>query len=95
MNGSVRTIKNGQVLRPYLTGGDLNSSPDYTASRWIIDFTGLSEIKASEFSLPYEHALRFVKPQRAVAPETVRKPLPQRWWHYRKRRALRTALAQA
>ena len=83
--------KNGQVLRPYLTGGDLNSSPDYTASRWIIDFTGLSEIKASEFSLPYEHAFRFVKPQRAVAPETVRN-LP--WWIFeRPRPSMRAAIA--
>jgi hypothetical protein len=32
--------RNADVLFPYLNGEDLNSRPDASASRWVIDFNG-------------------------------------------------------
>jgi hypothetical protein len=41
--------KNADVLFPYLDGQDLNSRPDQTPSRWIINFRDWSFRHASEF----------------------------------------------
>ena len=39
---------NTEVLFPYLNGEDLNSRPDCSASRWVIDFNDWPESKAKE-----------------------------------------------
>ena len=33
------TQRNAEVLFPYLNGEDMNSRPDCSASRWVIDFS--------------------------------------------------------
>ena len=43
--------KNAQVLFPYLNGEDLNSRPDRSASRWVIDFNDRTEAEASEYTV--------------------------------------------
>ena len=90
--------RNAEVLFPYLNGEDLNSRPDCTASRWVIDFNDQPEGHAAEHNTPYQHLLRNVKPERQrVKPDgsyVLRKPLPERWWLYAdKRPAMRKAIA--
>src|SRR5690606_9015150 len=57
--------RNKDVLFPYLNGEDLNSRPDSSAPRWVIDFNDRSELAAQEYELPYQRVLEQVKPERA------------------------------
>ena len=89
--------RNAEVLFPYLNGEDLNSQPDTSATRWIIDFNDRPEELAREYHLPYERLVERVRPERQrTKPDgtyQLRKPLPQRWWQYGdKRPALRKAI---
>jgi N-6 DNA Methylase len=82
--------RNTQVLFPYLNGDDLNSRPDTSPSRWVIDFNDRTEEEAEKYGLPYERLLRFVKPVRAKGARAVRE-VP--WWlFWRARPALRKAI---
>jgi len=90
--------RNAEVLHPYLNGEDLNSRPDGSARRWVIDFNDWTEEKARTFHLPYSRVAELVKPERQRTHPNgeyvQRKPLPQRWWQYaEKRPALREAIA--
>lgn len=68
-----------RVLRPCLNGEDLNTSPYGRASRFVIDFYGMSEREASEFSLPFERVVSTVRPMRMSGKEQVRR-MP--WWQF-------------
>ena len=90
--------RNAEVVFPYLNGEDLNSRPDTSASRWVIDFNDRSEVQASEYDLPFARTHDTVKPERQkLKPDgsyVMRSPLPERWWQYgEKRPALRSAIA--
>ena len=50
--------RNNDVLFPYVNGQDLNSRPDCSGSRWVINFHGWSEEKAKSYPLPYAQVLR-------------------------------------
>ncbi|QWZ09229.1 SAM-dependent DNA methyltransferase [Nocardioides panacis] len=70
---------NARVIFPYLNGDDLNSRPDASPSRWVINF----------FDWPLEEASRFVDPmlriEKLVRPERQklnRKANRERWWRY-------------
>jgi hypothetical protein len=84
-----------EVLFPYLNGDDLNSSPDVTASRWVINFADWPLEKAQSYSKPFEQVDRLVRPDRQrLKPDgtfALRKPLPQRWWQYADKRPALTA----
>lgn len=81
---------NSDVLFPYLNGEDLNSRPDSSASRWVIDFNGMTEAQASEFKAPFDLVQREVRPERLTKPKSV-SSLP--WWRFlRERPALRRAI---
>ncbi|MEU8524542.1 DNA methyltransferase [Streptomyces sp. NPDC048629] len=88
------------VLFPYLNGQDLNSSPDGSASRWVIDFHDWSEDEAKRFTAAYEQVRRLVKPDRD---RSNRKVYRDRWWRFAERgparleatRGLRRVLAIA
>ncbi|MEV6931443.1 SAM-dependent DNA methyltransferase [Dactylosporangium sp. NPDC051485] len=83
---------NREVLFPYLNGEDLNSRPDCSASRWIIDFNDRSAEDSSRYEVPFSRAEALVKPERA---KVNRKALRDRWWQYGdKRPALRQAIAE-
>lgn len=102
--------RNREVLNPYLTGADLNTYPDQSPSRWVINFHDwpLEEKhdhsdnpKGPPYAADYPDCLRIVeenvKPERQrKKPDgtfALRKPLPQRWWHYAdKRPALYAAI---
>ena len=127
--------KNKEVLFPYLNGSDLNSRPDQSPSRWVINFFDWperrlseqewKELEAGERSRIEERIVagkvvevappgyggrvamdyldcygiieREVKPERQrwktdkdgneiEGTYALRKPLPQRWWHYGEKR---------
>lgn len=90
--------RNAEVLFPYLNGEDLNSRPDTSASRWVIDFNDWEESRAATYELPYGRLGELVKPERQrLKPDgsyALRRPLPDRWWQYaEKRPAMRKAVA--
>ncbi|WP_207769190.1 Eco57I restriction-modification methylase domain-containing protein [Nocardioides currus] len=83
---------NSEVLFPYLNGEDLNSRPDASASRWVIDFNDRSENEAKEFGLPYRRALEKVKPERESNKRPARR---ERWWQFAElARGMRRAIAE-
>uniref|UniRef100_UPI003D917C44 DNA methyltransferase n=1 Tax=Gordonia sp. B7-2 TaxID=3420932 RepID=UPI003D917C44 len=71
--------RNAEVLFPYLNGDDLNSRPDSSAARWVIDFNDRSEEEAAEYPLPFNRILKLVKPERERVKMASRR---ERWWQY-------------
>lgn len=85
--------KNRDVLFPYLNGQDLNSRPDQSPSRWVINFRDWpldrgSAPKGYEGPVAgdYPDCLRIVeekvKPERAKLTRKVRR---ERWWQFAER----------
>ncbi|MEH0420204.1 hypothetical protein [Streptomyces sp. B21-083] len=60
-----RDVRNKDVLFPYLNGEDLNSRPDCSASRWVINFHDWTEERARSYPEVFEIVERDVKPERA------------------------------
>ncbi|WP_236747122.1 Eco57I restriction-modification methylase domain-containing protein [Mycobacteroides abscessus] len=84
--------RNAQVLFPYLNGEDLNSRPDASASRWVIDFNNRSETEAATYPLPYKRLAEQVKAERSSKPKAVR---DAPWWLFlRARPAMREAISE-
>ena len=70
---------NKKVISKYLTGKDLNSNPDQSPSRWVINFHDYTLIDIKEYDQLYNRILKTVKPQRdLVKREAYRK----NWWQY-------------
>lgn len=72
--------ENIEVIKPYLSGDDLNSHPQQLASRWAIDFRDAS-LSACEERWPelMARVRELVKPQRDV---TRREAHRRYWWHH-------------
>lgn len=84
--------RNAEVLFPYLNGEDLNSRPDSSASRWVIDFFDRSLDAASAWEQPINRLAERVRPERQ---RVNRSALRDRWWQYaEKRPALRKAISE-
>jgi hypothetical protein len=71
--------RNTQVLFPYLNGENLNSRPDCSASRWVINFHDWPEDRAKTYADPYAQILRKVKPERARNNDRRRREI---WWQF-------------
>ncbi|MFE9657692.1 Eco57I restriction-modification methylase domain-containing protein [Micromonospora sp. NPDC006431] len=71
--------RNGEVLFPYLNGEDLNSRPDCSASRWVIDFADWTMERAAEYSKPFARVKALVKPERDINPAKDRR---ENWWRF-------------
>lgn len=83
--------ENADVLLPYLNGENLNSRPDCSAARYVIDFNARPEDEAKSYTVPYERVRDLVKPERA---KNNRKVYRDYWWQFgEKRPALRKAIA--
>lgn len=83
--------RNMRVVFPYLGGQDLNSRPDSSASRSVVDFHDWPEEEAATYRLPYEHVRRLVMPERVTKSIEVRR---HPWWQFwRRRPALYKAIA--
>ncbi|HYD85037.1 MAG TPA: hypothetical protein VEA63_13325, partial [Opitutus sp.] len=78
--------KNADVIFPYLNGEDLNSHPEQRPSRWVISFWDWPEERAREYRKPWAWIEERVRPERQRRDDNgkyvLRKPLPDRWWHY-------------
>ncbi|MFC0865808.1 Eco57I restriction-modification methylase domain-containing protein [Sphaerimonospora cavernae] len=75
--------RNADVLSPYLNGKDVNSRPDCTASRWIVDFHDWPEERAKTYVEPYDRVVHLVKPERDT---NNRKIYRDYWWQYAEKR---------
>lgn len=84
--------RNRDVLFPYLNGKDLNSRPDQSPSRWVINFHDWPIERAREYPDCFRIIEEKVKPERTRKKPNgkfvLRKPLPQRWWIYADKRPL-------
>lgn len=82
---------NREVLKPYLTGEDLNSTPKISTDKWIIDFNERSQSEAARYSLPFSHVETYVRPERARNSDKSRREV---WWRFtRPAPGLRAAIA--
>jgi hypothetical protein len=82
--------RNTEVLFPYLTGEDLNSRPDSSASRWVIDFNDRCETCAKRYEQPMGTVRETVLPERR---RNNRKVYRDYWWRFAERRpAMRRAI---
>ncbi|WP_202870028.1 Eco57I restriction-modification methylase domain-containing protein [Kribbella caucasensis] len=83
--------RNDKVLFQYLNGQDLNSRPDCSASRWVINFREWSEDEARTYPRCFERVQRLVKPERDAQKDRGGR---QFWWRYlRPRPELSAAIA--
>ncbi len=71
--------RNADVVRPYLNGEDLNSRPDCSPSRWVIDFRGWPIERAREYAEPFARVDELVRPIRA---QVNREAHRLRWWQF-------------
>ena len=83
--------KNKDVLFSYLNGEDLNTNPNQSPSRWVINFFDWPEEKCrKEYVDCFEIVERLVKQERQRKNEkghyALRKPLPEKWWIYAEKR---------
>lgn len=74
--------RNREVLFPYINGQDLNSRPDCSGSRFVINFHDWPEARARAYPECYDQALRLVKPERDRNNRKVRR---ERWWQFAER----------
>jgi len=61
-----RNPKNIDVIFPFLNGEDLNTRPDQTSSRFVINFRDWSFEKASEYSECLDILTQRVMPEREI-----------------------------
>ncbi|XRQ12159.1 Eco57I restriction-modification methylase domain-containing protein [Actinomadura welshii] len=71
--------RNGDILFPYLNGQDLNSRPDCSSSRKVINFHDWPEEKAKTYPECYDRVLRLVKPERQRSKDRSRREI---WWRF-------------
>lgn len=94
----IQSSRNKDVLFPYLNGDDLNSRPDQSPSRWVINFFDWDNDRCqNEYPDCFRIIEERVKPERIrwkldqegneiVGTYALRKPLPQKWWIYADKR---------
>jgi type II restriction/modification system DNA methylase subunit YeeA len=80
-------MPNSLVLRPLINGIDVTRRP---RDKWIVDFGAeMTETDSALFEAPFQHVLKFVKPERDKNPEKSSREL---WWrHQRPRPEMRAA----
>lgn len=75
--------RNQDVLFPYLGGEDLNSHPNCSPVRWVINFHDWTKERAAEYPEPFAIVERDVKPFRM---KNNRKVYRDYWWQYGEKR---------
>ena len=71
--------RNADVVRPYLAGEDVNSRPDASPSRSVIDFRDWADERAREYAVPFARVEELVRPVRTNLNRDVYR---QRWWRF-------------
>jgi hypothetical protein len=74
--------KSSDVVFEYLIGADLNSSPDHSPRRCVIDFGDRSEAKAAEYERCFDIVKRLVRHQRMTRGSADTR---RRWWQFGRR----------
>jgi hypothetical protein len=81
-----------EVVKPYLIGKEINEDPACEPSRFVIDFTGMTEQEARNFPLAWKILEDRVRVPRQAAPE---KRMREVWWQFQRPRVdLYTALSE-
>lgn len=71
--------ESADVIRPYLGGEDVNSSPTLTSERWVIDF-GLRDRDSAElYPMPFSIVSQRVRPRRQ---RSTNNRLRESWWQF-------------
>ena len=78
-----RNPHNAQVLFPYLVGKDLNSSPDQSPTRWVINFFDWPLEKAEQYPDCMAIVREKVKPEREKKRAKSQRKL---WWRFERPR---------
>lgn len=91
-----KDAKNKDVLFPYLNGEDLNSRPDQSPSRWVINFKDypldaehddLKKPKGKPYASDYLDCLTIVeKKVKQERQQNNRQAYKDYWWHYAEKR---------
>jgi hypothetical protein len=68
-----------KVIFPYLNGEDLNSHPDCSASRWVINFGEMTDMEASRYTAAWDRVEKLVRPFRAQNNDRRRREI---WWQF-------------
>ncbi|QRO87012.1 Eco57I restriction-modification methylase domain-containing protein [Kytococcus sedentarius] len=85
--------KNAEVLFPYLNGEDLNSRPDGSPSRWVIDFGERPAADAERYGAPWGRVSEGVYPERVDKDAEKYPRMVNEWWKFwNPRPALRRAI---
>jgi hypothetical protein len=75
--------RNKEVVFPYLNGQDLNSRPDQSPSRWVINFFDWDRQKAESYAKPFEIVTARMLPERKkIKHEGTRKKGTEFFWRY-------------
>lgn len=76
--------RNREVLSPYLNGEDLNSRPDQSPSRWVINFYGWPLERAETYIDCMRIVREKVKPQRDTLADgdATARDRARRWWQF-------------
>ncbi len=89
--------RNREVLFPYINGEDLNTHPQQTPSRWVINFKDWPLSKAAEYPDCMEIVLCRVKPERdrlGTKQDASARGYARFWWQFaRKAKDLYLAIA--
>ena len=75
--------KNKDVLLPYITGEDLNSRPDQSPSRMVINFQEWSREKAQQYQQCFQIVTEKVKPYRDTIIKQIHEPDYWKFWDKR------------
>jgi hypothetical protein len=78
-----KSPKNRDVLFPYLVGEDLNTRPDQSPSRWVINFFDWPLERAEQYPDCLDIVRRLVKPHRDKVNRARNR---ERWWIYAENR---------
>ena len=71
--------RSADVIFPYLNGEDLNSRPDCSASRWVINFGEMTDTEASRYTAAWDRVESLVRPFRAQNNNRQRREV---WWQF-------------
>jgi Eco57I restriction-modification methylase/MmeI, target recognition domain/MmeI, N-terminal domain len=74
-----KNTRNRDVLYPYLNGEDLNSRPDQSPSRWVINFHDWPLERAEMYEDCLKIVREKVKPQREQQKDKIGKDI---WWRF-------------
>ena len=80
--------RNCDVLYPFLNGEDVNSRPDQSPSRWVINFHDWPLERAETYPVCMKIVLEKVKPERDLlfsSTDTSARASARFWWHYRRK----------